>query len=137
MIRSPMGLLVWLGNDDKTATLNPGSRLKTPIVPIWLIISGEQSGVLFGEDKGLLRDYQAENRFKFTRSIVNCKIAFKKRHSMLSRFYLNYYTSSHQQATHVSLKINNRAKEDDSDNAPTGLEKIVRTKYVNKTSSML
>lgn len=62
LIRSPLGLLVWMGSDEKTAALNVGSRLKTPIAPIWLVISGEQSGVLFSEDKGLLRDYQVENK---------------------------------------------------------------------------
>ncbi len=51
-----------MGNEEKTASYNLGSRLKTPIVPIWLVISSEHSGVLFGDDKGLLRDYQAENR---------------------------------------------------------------------------
>lgn len=63
MIRSPLGLLVWMGNEEKTAAMNLGSRLKTPTVPIWLVICGEQSGVVFAEDKGLLRDYQAENRY--------------------------------------------------------------------------
>lgn len=62
LIRSPIGLLVWMGTEEKTTVLNVGSRLKTPIVPIWVVIASEQSGVLFGDDKGLLRDYQAENR---------------------------------------------------------------------------
>ena len=51
-----------MGSEEKTAALNIGSRLKTPIVPIWIVIASEQSGVLFGDDKGLLRDYQVENR---------------------------------------------------------------------------
>lgn len=62
LIRSPIGLLVWMGNEAKTASYNVGSRFKTPTVPIWIVIASEQSGVLFGEDKGLLRDHQAENR---------------------------------------------------------------------------
>lgn len=63
LIRSPIGLLIWMGNEEKTSAYNVGSRLKTPTVPIWLAIASEQSGVLFSDDKGLLRDYQAENRF--------------------------------------------------------------------------
>ena len=62
LIRSPIGFLVYMGNEEKTASLNLGSRLKTPIVPIWIVIASEQSGVLFGDDKELLRDYQGENR---------------------------------------------------------------------------
>jgi len=52
-----------MGSEEKTLPLNLGSRLKTPIVPVWLVICSEQSGVLFSDDKGLLRDYQAENRY--------------------------------------------------------------------------
>ena len=52
-----------MGAEDKTGLLNIGSRLKTPIVPVWLVICSEHSGVLFSDDKGLLRDYQAENRY--------------------------------------------------------------------------
>lgn len=63
LIRSPIGLLLWMGNEAKTAAYNVGSRFKTPTVPIWVVVASENSGVLFGEDKGLLRDHQAENRF--------------------------------------------------------------------------
>ncbi len=64
LIRSPIGLLLWMGNEAKTAAYNVGSRFKTPTVPIWVVVASENSGVLFGEDKGLLRDHQAENRFE-------------------------------------------------------------------------
>lgn len=63
LIRSPIGLLLWMGNEAKTAAYNLGSRYKTPVVPIWVVVASDLSGVLFGEDKGLLRDHQAENRF--------------------------------------------------------------------------
>ena len=48
-----------------------------------------------------------------------------------SRFQLHYYTSSHIQVNSVILKINNRVKEEGSDNPSHALEKVVRTKYIN------
>lgn len=60
--RSPIGLLLWMRTEDKTAAYKLGSRLKTPVYPIWLIIASEQSGVLFSDDRDLLRDYRSEIR---------------------------------------------------------------------------
>lgn len=38
--RSPVGLLVWYGNEDNAKNnvnqQHPGSRLKTPAMPIWV-----------------------------------------------------------------------------------------------------
>ena len=53
-----------MDNEEKTASLNLGSRLKTPIVPIWIVVASEHSGVLFGDDKQLLRDYHGENKYE-------------------------------------------------------------------------
>lgn len=61
-VRSPIGLLLWMRNEEKTAAFNLGSRLKTPLFPIWLIIASDQSGVLFSDDRDLLRDYRSEIR---------------------------------------------------------------------------
>ncbi|XP_046453708.1 inactive ubiquitin carboxyl-terminal hydrolase MINDY-4B-like [Daphnia pulex] len=107
LIRSPIGLLLWMGNEAKTAAYNVGSRFKTPTVPIWVVVASENSGVLFGEDKGLLRDHQAENRFQ-----------------------LHYHTSTFHQQNPVILKINNRVRDDSSADAPIPpLERILRTKW--------
>jgi hypothetical protein len=61
-VRSPIGLLIWMRTEEKTAAYKLGSRLKTPIYPIWLIVASEQSGVLFSDDRDLLRDYRSEIR---------------------------------------------------------------------------
>ncbi|XP_057379239.1 inactive ubiquitin carboxyl-terminal hydrolase MINDY-4B-like [Daphnia carinata] len=107
LIRSSIGLLVWMGNEAKTSTYNVGSRLKTPTVPIWIVIASEQSGVLFGEDKVILRDHQAENRFQ-----------------------LYYHTSTFHQQNPMILKINNRSRDDSIIDAPVPtLEKLIRTKW--------
>lgn len=63
-LRSPIGLLIWMRNEEKTASYKLGSRLKTPIYPIWLIVASEQSGVLFSDDRDLLRDYRSEIRWE-------------------------------------------------------------------------
>ena len=61
LIRSQLGLLLWLGSDEKTELANVGSRLKTPLYPIWLVISTDQAaGLLFCLDRALMRDYRNE-----------------------------------------------------------------------------
>ena len=64
-IRSPIGLLIWMRTEEKTATYSLGSRLKTPVFPVWLVVASEQCGVLFSDDRELLRDYRSEIRFSF------------------------------------------------------------------------
>ena len=39
-----------------------GSRLKTPILPIWVTCCRDNWGVLFNPNKDLMKSYQAENR---------------------------------------------------------------------------
>lgn len=63
LVRSSIGLLTWLGSDEKTEALNIGSRLKTPLYPIWVTIVGDNAGLLFSEDRALLRDYRNEYRY--------------------------------------------------------------------------
>lgn len=61
-VRSPIGLLIWMRSEEKTAKYRLGSRLKTPLYPIWLVITADQSAVLFSNDRDLLRDYRSEIR---------------------------------------------------------------------------
>lgn len=64
LIRSPLGILVWMGTEDKTEALNVGSRLKTPLFPIWLVLSGNDNvGLLFCLDRALMRDYRNEYKY--------------------------------------------------------------------------
>ncbi len=41
-----------------------GSRLKTPILPIWITCCKDNWGVLFNPNKDLMKSYQAENRLE-------------------------------------------------------------------------
>lgn len=108
LIRSPIGLLAWMENQYQTASLRLGSRLRTPIFPIWLVIANDQSGVLFSANRSLLNDYQMENRFR-----------------------LRYLTSSHHHTHSAVLFINNHStnsSDSDSVEATSLLEEIIRTK---------
>lgn len=62
-VRSSIGLLIWMRTEEKTNEYNLGSRLKTPLYPIWVTICSDHSGVLFSDDRELLRDYRSEIRF--------------------------------------------------------------------------
>uniref|UniRef100_A0A0P5ZSP1 Ubiquitin carboxyl-terminal hydrolase MINDY n=1 Tax=Daphnia magna TaxID=35525 RepID=A0A0P5ZSP1_9CRUS len=106
--RSPIGLLLWMRTEEKTAAYKLGSRLKTPVYPIWLIIASEQSGVLFSDDRDLLRDYRSEIRFE-----------------------LHYHTSSHNQLTPAVLVIRTKLPLEvpEEDVALPTLDKIIRTKW--------
>ncbi|CAB3221156.1 unnamed protein product [Arctia plantaginis] len=66
--RSPVGLLVWYGGEENAkAVINkqfPGSRLKTPALPIWVTSCSGHYGVLFNTNRELLRNYHAERRWQ-------------------------------------------------------------------------
>ena len=40
-----------------------GSRLKTPVLPIWVTCINNEWGVLFNPNRDLMKSYSAENRF--------------------------------------------------------------------------
>ena len=62
--RNDIGFLVWDQTELRTASLNIGSRLKTPTLPIWVTNCNDQVGVLFNPNKELMRSHHAENRFQ-------------------------------------------------------------------------
>ena len=61
--RNDIGLLFWDETPKKTEEAGLGSRLKTPILPIWVTCVNENWGVLFNPNKDLMKSYAAENRF--------------------------------------------------------------------------
>lgn len=63
--RSDIGLMVWEGESEAahSSTRQPGSRLKTPAIPIWVTSCCGHYGVLFNSNRELLRNYHAEKRF--------------------------------------------------------------------------
>ena len=60
--RNEIGMLVWLG-EEATDELNIGSRVKTPVLPIWVTCIHDQWGVLFNPNRDLMKSYSSENRF--------------------------------------------------------------------------
>ncbi|CAK1541353.1 unnamed protein product [Leptosia nina] len=110
--RSPVGLLVWYGNEENATShvskQYPGSRLKTPALPIWVTSCSGHFGVLFNTNRELLRNYHAERRFD-----------------------IHYYTCG---GCHVLLNVDTRAHEDagtlrNDDISATPLEKLIHTKW--------
>ncbi|XP_076172182.1 inactive ubiquitin carboxyl-terminal hydrolase MINDY-4B isoform X2 [Ptiloglossa arizonensis] len=61
LTRSEIGFLVHEG--DGQMIRQPGSRLKTPSLPIWVTLCHGHHGVLFNTNRELLRNYHAERLF--------------------------------------------------------------------------
>ncbi|XP_063372730.1 inactive ubiquitin carboxyl-terminal hydrolase MINDY-4B isoform X3 [Cydia amplana] len=111
--RSPVGLLVYYGNEDNAKNnanqQHPGSRLKTPAMPIWVTSCSGHYGVMFNTNRELLRNYHAERRFD-----------------------VHYYTTG---GCHVLLNVDTRAHDDiagpmrNDDISATPLEKLIHTKW--------
>ncbi|XP_048482051.1 inactive ubiquitin carboxyl-terminal hydrolase MINDY-4B isoform X3 [Plutella xylostella] len=112
LARSPVGLLVWYGGEDGVKNnanrQHPGSRLKTPAMPVWVTCCSGHFGVLFNTNRELLRNYHAERRFD-----------------------IQYYTCG---GCHVMLNVDTRAQDEPSagrsdDISATPLEKLIHTKW--------
>lgn len=66
LARAVVGLLI-LEGDSQAITMSsrqPGSRLKTPALPIWVTSCCGHYGVMFNSNRELLRNYHAEKRFE-------------------------------------------------------------------------
>ena len=61
--RNDIGFLFWMNTEEETMDFNLGSRLKTPVLPIWVTCINDEWGVLFNPNKDLMKSYSAENRF--------------------------------------------------------------------------
>ena len=64
MERNDVGFLVWEEDEAHTEALKLGSRLKTPVLPIWVTCINNNWGVLFNPKEDLMKSYSAENRFQ-------------------------------------------------------------------------
>lgn len=65
MCRSDVGFLLYDETSDSKAIeecKQPGSRLKTPSLPVWVANCAGHYGVLFNTNSELLRNYHAERR---------------------------------------------------------------------------
>lgn len=84
-----MGLLILEGDSNASTVLSrqPGSRLKTPALPIWVTSCCGHYGVVFNSNRELLRNYHAEKRFE-----------------------LYYYTCA---GNNLQMTVDNRSQEED------------------------
>lgn len=62
--RNEIGFLLWHKDQARTSKWQLGSRLKTPILPMWVTKVNGNYGVLFNPNRELMRSYHAENRFQ-------------------------------------------------------------------------
>lgn len=86
--RSIIGLLI-LENESQASSIlsrQPGSRLKTPALPIWISCCCGHYGVMFNSNRELLRNYHAEKRFE-----------------------LHYYTCA---GNYMAMTVDNRSQPD-------------------------
>nr|XP_034194734.1 inactive ubiquitin carboxyl-terminal hydrolase MINDY-4B isoform X1 [Osmia lignaria] len=112
LVRSEVGFLVHEG--DGQINKQPGSRLKTPSLPIWVTLCHGHHGVLFNTNRELLRNYHAERRFE-----------------------VQYFTCG---GSHATLTVDTRSNSENdlefegpskecTDIAATPLEKLIRSKW--------
>ncbi|XP_024879613.1 inactive ubiquitin carboxyl-terminal hydrolase MINDY-4B isoform X1 [Temnothorax curvispinosus] len=118
LMRSEVGFLVH--ESDSNIGKQPGSRLKTPSLPIWVTLCLGHHGVLFNTNRELLRNYHAERRFE-----------------------IQYFTCG---GSHATLTVDTRANEtsggsdaatmETADIAATPLEKLIRSNAEFKVSPL-
>ncbi|KAJ9583709.1 hypothetical protein L9F63_021945 [Diploptera punctata] len=132
LTRSEVGFLVWdEGAEAKVEeSRQPGSRLKTPSLPVWVTSCAGHYGVLFNTNRELLRNYHAERRL----SENNFNLIL--RNNFYFRFDLHYYSCG---GSHNLLSIDTRYEESlaggnessgrEDHTSATPLEKLIHTKW--------
>jgi hypothetical protein len=60
---------MWDKDEETTSDYNLGSRVKTPVLPIWVTKCDGHVGILFNPNRDLMRSHTAENRFA-----VGCRL---------------------------------------------------------------
>ncbi|KAK6644532.1 hypothetical protein RUM43_000799 [Polyplax serrata] len=118
MARSEIGFLIYNDSIDcknLEESKQPGSRLKTPSFPVWVINCSGHHGVLFNTNSELLRNYLAERRFD-----------------------LHYFSVG---GNHLFMSIDTRYQDKQNDNRDNGksdentliasssIEKLIHTKW--------
>ena len=108
--------------------MNVGSRLKTPVLPIWVTCVNDNWGVLFNPNRDLMKSYSAENRSSCL--TVTCCSFF-----IFFRFQLYYFSNTlTKEKRHTVLMIDTRTKKsirnmnDNDDIEEDTLEKAIQSK---------
>ena len=84
--RNDIGFLLWDQDEKLTEEAGLGSRLKTPVLPIWITCVNGSWGVLFNPNKDLMKSYAAENRSHSAKPSPVLQL--------LARFNLYYYSNT-------------------------------------------
>ncbi|XP_054271596.1 inactive ubiquitin carboxyl-terminal hydrolase MINDY-4B-like [Macrosteles quadrilineatus] len=108
--RSEIGFLFY---EEGVEERMPGSRLKTPSLPIWVVCSQGHFGVMFNTNRELLRNYHAERRFElhyYTCGGSQCQMTVDTRQEEPQ---VNHHTEQEQAAI----------------NSFSNIEKLIHTKW--------
>ncbi|KAK7085631.1 DUF4205, partial [Halocaridina rubra] len=106
LTRGEIGFLVYQRRSEKGEFINVGSRLKTPALPVWIVLGSDSYGILFNPNRELTRDYHAENRFD-----------------------LYYYNGHFHQTTATIITIDTRVQGAMEDYETPVLEVVIHTKW--------
>ena len=87
--RNDIGFLLWDRDEKMTEEAGLGSRLKTPVLPIWITCVNGSWGVLFNPNKDLMKSYAAENRSHSGDTKASLSLQ-----QLLARFNLYYYSNT-------------------------------------------
>lgn len=93
--RSEIGFLMYEENINDSSP--PGSRLKTPTLPIWVVFCQGHFGIVFNTNKELLRNYHAERRFDliyYTCGGNQCQLSVDSRNSFSTKQNTDESTST-------------------------------------------
>jgi hypothetical protein len=95
--RSEVGFLVWDECPDGKVeeSRQPGSRLKTPLLPVWVSLCTGHYRVLFNTNQELLRNYHAERRWLDALSLCGCRCLWRVKNSSVCRCRLMPTVSNH------------------------------------------
>ncbi|KAL5293484.1 MINDY4B family protein [Megaselia abdita] len=128
--RCPVGLLIYENEKRVEAQKQPGSRLKTPNLPIWIGSCMGYFGVLFNTNADLLRNYHAESRFELfyysmSGTQVSMTIDNSTYHDQAAGMLLRAPSGSEGFST--SRRNSDVDEKDESTSSP--LQKLVHTKW--------
>lgn len=141
MARSEIGFLIYNDSIDcknLEESKQPGSRLKTPSFPVWVINCSGHHGVLFNTNSELLRNYLAERRLlTISYGIDQSFTAGSRNILLIFRFDLHYFSVG---GNHLFMSIDTRYQDKQNDNRDNGksdentliasssIEKLIHTK---------
>ncbi|GAB0098483.1 Ubiquitin carboxyl-terminal hydrolase MINDY [Sergentomyia squamirostris] len=128
--RSSIGLIVWEGDNEavQASSRQPGSRLKTPAIPVWVTSCCGHYGVVFNSNRELLRNYHAEKRFELHYyTCAGCHLSM----TVDTRTHDDPDGMLQSQTSQASSGNNSGNNQNTQDIVATPLERLIHTKWMD------